>query len=279
MIPPKPLILDPKSSEAALCNWPHHQLQEEDILLSRETQETEEQQPEKAAQELELNLDSRPYEEEPPGANSSAPKDLDEPIEGDWGDVGFIDIPDAEVLSASHTPQNVSNIADSAPGRDPIVERAKNSQIAGELVAIGDFEAAAGILKRQIGVVEAGPMLPIFEKIYRSSSIKIPGLPFTSPIDIQLSEDGRKPYVLGSISQLTGLLRAAYKLTTEGKFAEAQVGFRNVLLHIPLLVLKTQQEEEDVYALIKICYNYIFAMNCELAKKQNAVSYNEYSLG
>lgn len=273
LIPPKPLILDPKSSEAALCNWPHHQLQEEDILLSRETQETEEQQPEKPTQELELNLDSRGYEEEqqPAAANFAAPKDLDEPAEGNWGmDDDLIDISDVEIPSAGHAPQNISNIADSAPGKDPIVEKTKNSQIAGELVAIGEFEAAAGILKRQIGVVEPNALIPIFEKIYRSSSIKIPGLPFTAPLDIQLSEDGRKPFVLGSLSQLTGLLRAAYKLTTEGKFAEAQVAFRNVLLHVPLLVLKSQQEEEDVYTLIKICFNYIFAMNCELAKKSNA---------
>ena len=76
---------------------------------------------------------------------------------------------------------------------------------------------------------------------------------------------------MGSISQLGGLLKGAYRFTTEGKFAEALESFQNVLLHIPLLVLRNSQEEEDVYALIRICYHYILAMKCELGKKQVAV--------
>jgi len=115
------------------------------------------------------------------------------------------------------------------------------------------------------------PLIPILDKIYKSSHVKISGLPFTGPVELQLSEDGKKPYVMGSISQLGGLLKIAYRCTTEGKFAEALESFKNVLLHIPLLVLRKPQEEEDVYALIRICYHYILAMRCELGKKQAAV--------
>jgi coatomer protein complex subunit alpha (xenin) len=219
-----------------------------------------------------LNLDSRGF-----GVDESQPqtfittKDIEEPIEGNWGVDDILDVPEIEVPSAGVAQDTFKDIADSAPGKDPSVEKTKNSQIAGELVAIGEFEEAARLLKKQIGVVEVQPLLPIFDKIYKSSKVMVPGLPFTNPVSIQLSEDGKRPYVLGNIGQLSGLLKVAYRYTTEGKFAEALQGFQNVLLHIPLLVLKKQQEEEDVYALIRICYHYILAMKCELAKKQNAV--------
>lgn len=244
-------------------------MQEEDILLSRETQETEEQ-PEVPHQELELNLDSRAYEEAPEPANFGA-QNIEEPIEGDWGTEDIIDIPDIDLAPTAQAQDTFKDIADSAPGRDPIIEKAKNSQLAGELVSIGDFESAAGMLKKQIGVINVDPLLPIFEKIYNSSKVKLSGLPFTTPVEVQLSEDGKRPFVLGSIGQLSGLLKVAYRFTSEGKFAEALQSFKVALLHIPLLVLKNSSEEEDVYALIRICYNYILAMRCELAKKDNAV--------
>ena len=272
MIPPKPIILDLKSTEIALCNWPHHELHEEDILLSRETRDDEEPQPETVNQELELNLDSRGYEEpEPAAANFAAGQDMEEPVDANWGVDDILDVPDIVDVSAGQGESNLNSIADSAPGRDPVIDRAKNSQLAGELVAIGEFESATSLLKKQIGVINIDPLLPIFNKIYKSSIVVLPGLSLTNPIQIQLSEDGKRPYVMGSIGQLSGLLKAAYRLTTEGKFAEALQGFQNVLLHIPLLVLRRPQEEEDVYALIRICYHYILAMKCELGKKQYAV--------
>lgn len=278
MLPPKPLILDPRTSDVALCNWPHNQIEEDELLVSVGGPDAEE--PAAAPQkELEINLDSRnfgaidePQPEVTGTANFAANVDIDEPVDAAWGNDDIIDIPDMEVPSAgTKTKGAFQDIADSAPGKDPIVERAKNSQLAGELVSIGEFEAAAGLLRKQIGVVNVQPLQPIFNKIHKSSRVKLPGLPFTNPIDIQLSEDGKRPYVLGSIGQLGGLLKVAYRFTTEGKFADALQSFQNVLLHVPLLVLRKAQEEEDVYALIRICYHYILAMKCELNKKSNAV--------
>ena len=274
IIPPKPLILDLKASPIALCNWPHNELQDEEILLARNTQAVEAEGEEIANQELEMNLDNGGFnygEVEVP----SPTKDIDEPVEGNWGVEDIIDIPDIEIPSGIQTKEETfSALADSAPGKDPIFERAKTSQLAGELVACGDFENAANLLKKQIGVVNITPLMRVFEKVASSTQVKISGLPFTTPVNLLMSQDGKRPYTMVSLGQLTMMLKEGYRAMTKGKFTEALDLFRDILHHIPLLVLQNPQEDQDVYALIRICYNYILASKCELAKKEEQVKLN-----
>ena len=270
LVPLKPLITDPKSTQVALCNWPHNQLQDEEILLARDAQTVENEGEEVANQELEMNLDVNvsPAEIEAP---FSAGKDFDEPVEGNWGVDDILDIPDVEIPATTGTQETFSALADSAPGKDPIFERAKTSQLAGELVACGEFESAAGLLKKQIGLVDVDKVLKVFQKIHISSQVKISGFQFSNPVNILMSEDGKRPYTMVTLSQLTGMLREAYRTMTKGKFSEASDSFKEILLHIPLLVLHNQSEEQDVHSLIRICYNYILATKCELSKKNAQV--------
>lgn len=268
MVPLKPLITDPKTSQVSLCNWPHNQLQDEEILLARDAQAVENEGEEIVnQQELEMNLDVNvsPAEIEAPFSAGNA---LDEPVEGNWGVDDILDIPDVEIPAASEGKESFSALADSAPGKDPVVDRAKTSQLAGELVAIGEFENAAGLLKKQIGLVDADKIIGVFQKIHKSSQVKISGLPFSNPVNILMSEDGKRPYTMVTMNQLTGMLREAYRTMTKGKFSEAMESFKEILLHIPLLVLHNQNEEQDVHSLIRICYNYVLATKFELAKKQ-----------
>jgi len=274
LIPPKPLIINLASSPVATCNWPHHQLQEEDILLTRDTAQPEEV-PETQTQEMEFAVDTEPITQETTTETSNKLNFQQEPDiaveEGNWGFEDITDIPEVEVPATKTEAMNL-NIADSAPGKDPIIEKAKNSQFAGELVAIGEFDAAISVLKKQIGLINPDPLLPIFNKIRNASNVKISGLPFINPTSLQLSLDGKRPYVMVTINQLGGMLKTAYRFTSEGKFQDAHDSFREILLHIPFLVLRDNKEESDIYALIKICYNYIFAMRCELAKKTCGVN-------
>ena len=274
LIPPKPLVLNVQSTPIATVNWPHKELNEEEILLAGVNEEEETQ--ETAPQELELNIDSNDNEFD---NNKNAPKDfgLEKDImspleEGNWGVDDIVDLPDIDEIDVDSANQQISSLADSAPGRDPLVEKARNSQLAGELVACGDFEGAAGILKRQIGVRDAAAFAPVFTKVFNSSRVQISGLPFVNPLSIHLSsEDGKKLQVLGSLSQLMNILRVGYRQTSDGKFAEALSSFRDILLQIPLLVLQNPQEEQDVYTLVNICYNYIMALRCEISRRQNQV--------
>ena len=253
----------------SLCNWPHKELNEEDILLARTNELTEDTQ-DTDSPELELNIDTNISGQSPDTrGNSGLLKEYEEPIEGNWGVDDIMDLPDFDTpVNVQTNGEMFSSLADSAPGKDPILERVRNSQLAGELVTCGDFEGAAALLKKQIGLGNIDPFLPTFNKIFRSSQVTVSGLPFINPITIQMSEDGKRPYVLGNISQLTSLLRVGYKLTTDGKFTEAISTFREILLHIPLLVLQNPQDEQDIYALINICYNYIMALKCEVTRRQ-----------
>lgn len=265
------MILDPKSTPIALCNWPHHQLQDEELLLARDTQTTEAETEETVNQELEMNLDIGGVPQN--GEVEESPFKIEEPVmEGNWGVDDILDIPDVEIPTTSKAEDTFSALADSAAGRDPILERAKTSQLAGELVACGEFENACILLKKQIGVVNTEPLMEIFRKVNNSSQVKIPGLPFTNPVEIQLSQDGKRPYVMVTFTQLTAMLREAYRTMNKGAFGEALTKFREILLHIPLLVLQNPQEEQDIYALIRICYNYILATRCEISKRQEQVN-------
>mmetsp|Transcript_33418 Transcript_33418/g.30419 ORF Transcript_33418/g.30419 Transcript_33418/m.30419 type:complete len:96 (-) Transcript_33418:845-1132(-) len=83
-----------------------------------------------------------------------------------WG-VDDIDVPDVEIDTKTENKAGGSeiSIADSVPGKDSVFEKGKHSQLAGELVAVGEFEAAMAALKKQIGVVEFDPFMPIFKKV------------------------------------------------------------------------------------------------------------------
>jgi len=265
--------MQPQMTPISLCNWPHRELNEEDILRAKANELTDETQ-DTESPELELNIDTNINGQSPTKGDSGLLKDFEEPIEGNWGVDDIMDLPDFDVpANNGSVGEMFSALADSVPGKDPIVERARNSQLAGELVVCGDFEGATTLLRKQIGLKELAPFLPIFNKIYNSSQVKVSGLPFINPASIQLSsEDGKRLYVPGGTAQLTSLLRGGYKLTTDGKFIEAINTFKEILLHIPLLVLQNPAEEQDIYILINICYNYIMALRCEVARRQVQVT-------
>jgi len=270
LVPPKPLVLHVQASPMTTINWPHKELNEEEILLAGAVDEDETQ--ETAPQELELNIDSidNEYQDKNAPKDFGFDKDIMSPLEeGNWGVDDIVDLPDIDELDQHSASQQISSLADSAPGRDPLVERARNSQLAGELATCGDFEGAASILRRQIGVRDAAAFTPVFNKLFKSSRVVISGLPFVNPVAIQMSEDGNKLQVMGSTSQLMNILRIGYKQTSDGKFTEALTSFREILLQIPLLVLQNPQEEQDIYTLINICYNYIVALRCEISRRQN----------
>ncbi len=65
---------------------------------------------------------------------------------------------------------------------------------------------------------------------------------------------------------LTNYLKQGYKLTNEGKFSEAAEKFRLILKTIPFVLL-SQGEDQEITFLIRVCLEYIVALNCEILKK------------
>jgi len=63
-------------------------------------------------------------------------------------------------------------------------------------------------------------------------------------------------------------LQSCYQLTTAGKFGDAIEKFRSILLHIPLLVVESKQDEAEALQLREICTNYLVGLTMEGARKE-----------
>ena len=60
---------------------------------------------------------------------------------------------------------------------------------------------------------------------------------------------GGLPAVGLKLSELIARLQVAYQLTTQGKFVEAIVKFRSILLSVPLLVVDKRQDISEAGSL------------------------------
>jgi hypothetical protein len=69
-------------------------------------------------------------------------------------------------------------------------------------------------------------------------------------------------------------LQAGYKATTAAKFIEALSHFEYILSAIPLLVVQTRTEANEVRELVSICREYVLGLKMELKRKEIANSPN-----
>jgi coatomer protein complex subunit alpha (xenin) len=70
------------------------------------------------------------------------------------------------------------------------------------------------------------------------------------------------------LSQLDEKLKAGYKSTTAGKFTDALRTFVNILHTIPLIVVESRREVDDVKELIIIVKEYVLALQMELKRRE-----------
>lgn len=275
LIPSKPLIKDPETSRIVQMNWPHHSIAEEDLL---QTKEEEEQIKSNEIKEEKNDLDfqiSNPLKEVPIEQPESLIKE--EEVKDNWG-IDDFDLPEETVKAApqeSTKPilKETEILLVHLP--DKLIEAAKNSHRIGELVSCGLFELAMGELKKQVGVCKFEPFKQIFLDIYMGSSILLSSIPFVNPLEVRLRDEKKDvaPLAIVTLPLIENELKAAYKLTTEGLFNEAILKFRKILLLLPMMVLQTPKEKEDVALLIRICLEYIMGLRCEIARKQTNVKF------
>ncbi|CAD6343523.1 unnamed protein product [Miscanthus lutarioriparius] len=76
------------------------------------------------------------------------------------------------------------------------------------------------------------------------------------------------PALIFSFSQMEDRLKAAYKATTEGRFPEALRQFLNILHTIPVIVVDSRREVDEVKELIEIVREYILGLKMELKRKE-----------
>ncbi|KAK9804455.1 hypothetical protein WJX73_003595 [Symbiochloris irregularis] len=150
--------------------------------------------------------------------------------------------------------------------------------LAPELIAAGSFDAAMRLLNRQLGIVDFTPMREYFLDLARGTQSVLPVLPGTPSIPLALdrgwdAQDPSKPptapALVYSLNALEARLKGGvYKAMTDGRFSE---GLRqvNALLHlVPLTVVDTRREVDELKELLTIAREYNIALRTELTRKE-----------
>jgi coatomer subunit alpha len=163
----------------------------------------------------------------------------------------------------------------SAPsaGTDPATHWVSNSSLAADHAAAGSFETAMKLLNRQIGVVNFAPLKQAFMDTYAGAFTSLPTMPSVSALRCAVqrnsadSNPGKQslPLACTKLPHLVDRLKLAYKLFQGGKFDESKAAFQTILTSIPLLVVDSRQEVNEVKELLAICREYITAIRLKLA--------------
>ena len=160
-------------------------------------------------------------------------------------------------------------------GQSPANLWTNNTSLPVDHIVAGSFESACRILHDQSGVVDFAPYKQLFMTNFARSRTAYFGLPGLAALNgypqSNWKDAGPKnglPAVGLKLNDLVQRLQSCYQLTTSGKFGEAIVKFRSILLSIPLLVVETKQEEAEAVQLKEICMNYLVGLTMEAARKE-----------
>ncbi|PIA55942.1 hypothetical protein AQUCO_00700334v1 [Aquilegia coerulea] len=195
--------------------------------------------------------------------------------EGGW------DLEDLELPPEVDTPK-VSNARSSVfvtptPGMPVSQIWIQKSSLAGEHAAAGNFDTAMRLLSRQLGIQNFAPLKPMFLDLYTGSHSYLRAFS-SSPIILLAVERGwsetSSPNVRGppalvfSFSQLDEKLKAGHKATSGGKFTEALRIFKGILHTIPLIVVESRREVDEVRELIFKAKEYVVGLQMEIRRKE-----------
>ncbi|KAK1287208.1 Coatomer subunit alpha-1 [Acorus calamus] len=201
--------------------------------------------------------------------------------EGDDEEAGW-DLEDLDLPPEVSTPKATANARSSVfipptPGMPVSQIWIQKSSLAGEHVAAGNFDTAMRLLNRQLGIKNFAPLKPIFMDLHSGSHSYLRA--FTSAPVIQLAiEKGwsesaspnvrNPPALVLKFPQLEDKLRIAYKAFTDGKIPEALRLFLGILQSIPLIVVDSRREVDDVKELIGIAREYVLGLQMELKRRE-----------
>jgi coatomer subunit alpha len=163
------------------------------------------------------------------------------------------------------------------PGVSAANRWATKCQLAADQAAAGAFDTAMRLLSRQAGITEFAPLKPYFLELYQGSHATIPMLPTQPSITFGLnrnwdpdaaSQEPAAPALTYNVAALEEKLARSYRLVTEGKFIDALKMFTSIILTIPLLVVDSRKEADEVRELLTIARDYNIALRCELKRRE-----------
>eukprot|EP01028_Stygiella_incarcerata_P005754 TRINITY_DN238_c0_g4_i2.p1 TRINITY_DN238_c0_g4~~TRINITY_DN238_c0_g4_i2.p1 ORF type:complete len:1215 (-),score=306.65 TRINITY_DN238_c0_g4_i2:181-3825(-) len=151
----------------------------------------------------------------------------------------------------------------------PPMEHLSLSSVAAYHIFSGSFDSAMKLLNRTAGIVNFDPLKPYFMHLYSSSHFLLSSTTH-APVSIPMMSPGKNPLPLLPFrsDKLIEKLKAAYALTTFGKFAQAIDAFRAIMYHVVTTSAASKDEASKLKELLSICQEYVTALTLEIQKKE-----------
>ncbi|PPE02725.1 hypothetical protein GOBAR_DD00284 [Gossypium barbadense] len=196
--------------------------------------------------------------------------------EGGW------DLEDLELPAEVETPKVSGNARSSifvapTPGMPVSQIWIQRSSLAAEHVAAGNFDAAMRLLSRQLGIRNFAPLKSMFLDLYTGSHSYLHALTSAPVVPLAVERGWSEsaapnvrcpPSLVFNFSQLNDKLKAGYKATTAGKFTDALRLFLSILHTVPLIVVESGREVDEVKELIIIAKEYVLGLQMELKRRE-----------
>ncbi|PPS05926.1 hypothetical protein GOBAR_AA14693 [Gossypium barbadense] len=194
--------------------------------------------------------------------------------EGGW------DLEDLELPPEVETPRvnaRSSVFVAPTPGMPVSQIWTQRSSLAADHAAAGNFDTAMRLLSRQLGIRNFTPLKSMFLDLHTGSHSYLRAFSSAPVVSLAVERgwsESASPNVRGppalvfNFSQLDEKLKAGYKATTDGKFTEALRLFLNILHTIPLIVVESRREVDEVKELIIIAKEYVLGLQMELKRRE-----------
>ncbi|KAJ8767168.1 hypothetical protein K2173_013565 [Erythroxylum novogranatense] len=196
--------------------------------------------------------------------------------EGGW-DLEDLELPpEAETPRASVSARSTVFVAPT-PGMPVSQIWTQRSSLAAEHAAAGNFDTAMRLLSRQLGIKNFTPLKSMFLDLHSGSQTYLRAFASTPVISLAVERGWNEsaspnvrapPALVFNFTQLDEKVRAGYKATTSGKFSEALRIFLSILHTIPLIVVESRREVDDVKELLIIAKEYVLGLQMELKRKE-----------
>jgi coatomer protein complex subunit alpha (xenin) len=149
----------------------------------------------------------------------------------------------------------------------------QKSSMAAEHAAAGNFDTAMRLLNRQLGIKNFSLLKSMFLDLHAGSHSYLRAFSSSTTIALAIERGWSEsvkgtPALVFNFSQLEEKLKAGYKATTTGKLSEALRLFLSILHTIPLIVVDSRREVDDVKQLIIIAKEYVLGLKIELHKRE-----------
>ena len=152
----------------------------------------------------------------------------------------------------------------------------RNSPLAADHAAAGNFESAMQLLNRQVAAVNFAPLKPLFLSAYSASRVSVPANPSLPPLSYHVRRNPDitelrevLPFSPLSFADIkAGELAEANRLFSRGKFAESLAAFRSILQKLLMVVVSDSEEAEEIKEVVVSCKEYIVGLTMETERRK-----------